>query len=173
MWSVPMARGASTRSRRRFEGGGMANDPKPVCRDEQQRRADVLANPDLNGIDFLEVDPLDHSLLQVVFLKPVPPLNPADPGDTDEIYGLSTDLTRTQLSGGVRIVGIQPVSVTRQPDGHLEVQLTVGGDFSNYTLTFNAPGLDPILRSTEFSFMASCPVDIDCRVPVVCPPRQA
>ena len=82
----------SARPRRRY---AMPNDPIPVCQDEQQRRADVLANPALNGIDFVEVDPVDHSVLQVFFLKPVPPLNPANPADPDDAFGLSADLTRT------------------------------------------------------------------------------
>ena len=119
----------------------MPNDPIPVCQDEQQRRADVLANAGLNGIDYVEVDPLDHSLLQVFFLKPVLPLDPGNPADINDAFGLSTDLTRTVVTGGTRIVGLRTVSVTRQPDGHLEVRLTAGGDFSIYTLTLNAPGL--------------------------------
>ena len=151
----------------------MPNDPIPVCQDEQQRRADVLANPALNGIDYLEVDPVDHSVLQVFFLKPVPPLNAANPADPDDAFGLSTDLTRTVVTGGTRIVGLRTVSVTRQADGHLEVRLTGGGDFSIYPLTMSAPGLDPILRSVQFSFMAGCPVDIDCRQEAVCPPVVA
>ena len=50
-------------------------DNEPACRDAQ-RRADVLAHPSLNGIDFVEyahrpADPLPHVLV-VHFLKELP-----------------------------------------------------------------------------------------------------
>ena len=77
----------------------------PICQDEQQRRADVLAHPTLNGIDFVEVDAADHRLLRVFFLKPVPPANAANPADPNDAYGLRADLSRISITGGVRIVG--------------------------------------------------------------------
>jgi hypothetical protein len=143
-----------------------------VCEDEQQRRADVLAHPTLNGIDYLEVDAADHRKLSVFFLKPVPPANAANPADPDDAYGLSADPSRATISGGARIVGLEAVSITRQPDGHLELLVSAGGDFSFYTLTLDAPALDPVLRRTRFSFMAACPTDFDCRPRHVCPPRE-
>jgi len=145
----------------------------PICQDEQQRRADVLAHPTLNGLDFVEVDAADHRLLRVHFLKPVPPANAANPADPNDAYGLRADLSRITVTGGVRIVGLRPTAVTRQSDGHLDLTLSDGGDFSVYTLGLDAPALDPFLRRIDFSFMASCPTDFDCRVEPYCPPPAA
>jgi Baseplate J-like protein len=150
----------------------MSVEQAPVCQDEQRRRADVLASA-LNGIDFLEVDAADHRLLRIFFLKPVPPQNPADPADPVDAYGLHADQSRISIEGGARVVGIRPVSLTRQPDGHLELRVSEGGDFSVYTLTLDVPALDRFLRRVEFSFMASCPTRFDCRVVQVCAPAAA
>src|SRR5262245_12777525 len=146
----------------------MSDTDAPICQDEQQRRADVLAHPTLNGIDFVEVDAADHRLLRVHFLKPVPPANPANPADPNDAYGLRADLSRITLTGGVRVVGIRPTVVTRQADGHLDLTVSDGGDFSVYTLSLDVPALDPFLRRIEFSFMASCPTDFDCRTDPYC-----
>jgi hypothetical protein len=142
-----------------------------ACRDDQQRRADLLAHPTLNGIDYVEVDAADQRLLRVYFVKPVPPANPANPADPDDAYGIRADLSRVTIAGGVRIVGVQPESVTRQPDGHLDLRVSAAGDFSLYTLTINVPALDPFSNHTRFSFKAACPSDFDCRQEAVCPPQ--
>jgi hypothetical protein len=138
----------------------MHDEQDPVCRDEQQRRADVLAHPTLNGIDYVEVDAADHRLLRVFFLKPVPPA----------AFGLPGNLAAISIAGGVRVVGIQPVSVVRQADGHLDLTVSEGGDYSLYTLTIDVPELDLVLHRVDVSFMASCPVDFDCRQEPYCPP---
>lgn len=91
------------------------SDPEQLsCKDEQQRRADLLAHPDpfINGIDFVEVDPADHSLLLVSFIRPVPPANSANPNDTADIYGLHADPTHVTVEGGARVVGIEATSVS-------------------------------------------------------------
>jgi hypothetical protein len=145
---------------------------RPSCKDEQQRRADLLAHPDplINGIDYIEVDPVDHRLLRVYFLRPVPPLNAANSSDPADVYGLHADPTRVAVEGGTRVVGIKATGVTRAPDGHLEIRVDKAGDYSAYVLTLDAPKLDPFLRRAEFSFMASCPTDFDCRQLPECPP---
>lgn len=152
----------------------MIGEHDPVCQDLSRRRADVRAHPDplVNGIDFLEVDPADHSLLHLHFLKPVPPADAGDPNDADDAYGLSADPSRIRISGGLRVVGIEVESVTRQPDGSLLVDLDRRGDFSRYLLEIDLPQLDPFLRRTEVDFSAPCPVDFDCRRPPVCPPEE-
>src|SRR6266851_272904 len=61
----------------------------PACRDAQ-RRADILAHPVLNGIDFLEYErrplPLAPHVLVVTFLKPLPDPPNSNP---DGAYGLT------------------------------------------------------------------------------------
>lgn len=146
----------------------------PVCQDLSRRRADVRAHPDplVNGIDFLEVDAADHSLLHLHFLKPVPPADAGDPNDVDDAYGLSANPNQIRITGGLRVVGIEVVEVTRQPDGSLLVDLDKPGDFSRYVLEIDLPQLDPFLRRIEIDFAAPCPVDFDCRRPQVCPPEE-
>jgi hypothetical protein len=145
---------------------------KPVCGNEQIRRSMVALSPSVNGIDYLNVDPADHTRLQIVFLKPVGPRNPADPNDTNDEFGLSTDLSKIVISGGTRIVGIKPKSATRNPDGSITVVVDQAGDFSTYTLALDVPQLDVLFNEIDFSFMATCPVDFDCRTTTVCPPAQ-
>ncbi|HEY5955634.1 MAG TPA: hypothetical protein VIV60_03730, partial [Polyangiaceae bacterium] len=150
----------------------MAAESIPICREAEERRADVLAHPTLNGIDFIEIDSTDHRQLDLFFIKPVPPLNSGDPSDPADAYGLSADPSRIVISGGARIIGIVVISIVRHPDGHLRVTVDRGGDFSMYTLRIDAPEMDPILGNAQFSFMATCPSDIDCRPLALCPPES-
>jgi hypothetical protein len=144
----------------------VSDDSDLVCRDDTERPADVLANTDrnLNGIDFAEVDPADHRILRVSFLRSVPP----------GAYGLPGNLSKVTITGGTRIVGIRVTAIIRildaQGNGILRITVDQGGDFSEYTLAIDTPELDPRLSRIVFSFMASCPVDFDCRQPLYCPP---
>lgn len=149
----------------------MNGESIPVCREDQERRADVLAHPTLNGIDYIEVDPSDHSRLEIFFIKQVPPANAGDPNDPNDAYGLSANPERITIHGGARIVGMTPVSVERRPDGHLRLVVSHAGDFSTYGLEIDVPQLDPYLRRIEFSFMAACPADFDCKQTPYCPPE--
>jgi hypothetical protein len=149
----------------------MSDLDAPPCRDEQQRRADILAaHPELNGMDYVEVEPADHRVLHVFFLRPLAPANAADPNDVDDSLGITGDLERITVTGGVRIVGIRATAAARQPDGHLRLQVSAGGDYAAYTLAIEVPGLDPLLRRADFSFMAACAVDFDCAPKPYCPP---
>jgi hypothetical protein len=147
-------------------------EQKLSCKNEQARRELLLDRPDFNGIDYVEVQASDHHVLSVFFIKPVGPLNPANPNDPNDQYGLSTNLSPITISGGTRIVGVKPVSGTRQPDGSLTLVVDHAGDYSTYTLTIDISGLDRLLRQVDFSFMASCPSDFDCRQVTVCPPPE-
>src|SRR5580765_8493119 len=108
----------------------------------QARRELLLTRPDFNGIDYVEVDAAQHEILHVFFIKPVGPLNPLNPADPNDEYGLSTNLRPILIGGGTRIVGIKPVSCTRQPDGSLTIVVDHAGDYSSYTLTIDIPGFD-------------------------------
>ena len=145
-------------------------------RDAEQRRAVLLARPDLNGIDRVEVDPSDHRILSVFFIRPVPPANAANPADTADAFGLSAQPSRIAIEGGTRIVGVKTATVTRKinADGtpYLEVVTDRPGDFSVYTLRIDGvPALDRYFSVIRFSFMAACPIDVDCRHVVPCEPR--
>ena len=138
----------------------METDAKLSCKADQARRNLVLNRPGLNGLDYLEVDAADHRILRVFFLKPVGPLNAANPADPDDEYGLSGNLAPIAIRGGARVVGIRPAGIVRQTDGTLRLTVNQPGDFSTYTLAIDIPQLDRLLREVDFSFMASCPVGL-------------
>jgi hypothetical protein len=142
----------------------------PSCADDE-RRADLIAPPpsgpppfvDLNGIDFLEVDAADHRILRLTFLKPVPA----------SMYGVTLDGVGVTITGGTRIVGIKATAAALETSRRMRIDVDVAGDFSPYRLALPAhPDLDPVRRSAVFSFMATCPTDVDCRPVVVCPPEE-
>jgi hypothetical protein len=169
------------------------------CCDER-RKAAVLGNPTLNGIDYLEVLDLDaiplnsprQRTLLVHCLKPVPAnLTPAN----------------VLIAGGESITGIviqwiapaaaPPMLGTPQEDAYftaladaantLVIRTDKTGDFSPYTLrlvndvaeakqdpftvTEVLTGFDPQLAEANFSFKVECPSDLDCAPPEpFCPP---
>lgn len=138
-----------------------------VCT-EDRRREDVRQST-LYGLDFVDVSAA-QTTLEVFFLGKAP----------------------AKISAAnVTITGGAPVQVTsilmhRQSDPTLddtmEVNVDRAGDFSQYTLALvaldaggsptNRPmdGFDVVLDKVRFSFKASCPTDLDCRVAQVCPP---
>jgi hypothetical protein len=137
------------------------------CCDDRRRRNEIAALADVNGIDFLEV--LDtpaqpagerQRILFVHFLH--------DPG------GLGIEAGNVAVVGGERIrdprvlsavVGVDARSGSTDPV--LTVEVANAGDFSPYTLelrptdTSGLPGLDPVLRSVEFSFKVNCDTGFD------------
>jgi hypothetical protein len=162
--------------------------PQYICADPKRRQA-LLANPSLNGIDFLEVldqqavplaSPRQQTLL-VHFFEPIP----AAPN--------------LRIEGGVRItpvniVWVFPATTVPSPpatpaeqaffaalpgaDHILVIRTDSAGDFSTYTLraiqsAINpaAPaGFDSQFAAIDFSFKVECPSDFDCQTTQVCPP---
>jgi hypothetical protein len=165
----------------------------------ENRRAAVIGNPTLNGIDYLEVldneapagSPRQQTLL-VYCLKPAP-----------------TNLTPANvlIEGGESITGITawwiapasppPPQATPGEDAYfaqlanpatiLVVRTSVAGDFSPYTfrlvndaaqasqdpfdLTEALAGFDPQLAEVTFSFKVECPPYFDCKpADADCPP---
>ena len=168
-----------------------------ACCDEK-RKAAVLGNPTLNGIDYLEVldreetvQSLRQRTLLVYCLKPVPS---------------SLVPSNVLISGGESIVGIgvqwiapaspPPAGATADekailaalpaPANVLVVRTNEAGDFSPYTLrlvnnasaaaadpfdvTEALSGFDPLLAEIEFSFKVECGPDFDCKPSDECPP---
>lgn len=157
-------------------------DKEPVCRDAQ-RRADVLAHPELNGIDFVEyvhrpLDPLPHVLV-VHFLKDLPDVPHSNP---DGAYGLTHHPEWIQLQGGTRIVNLKVMSVTLVVP-YLEIAVDQAGDFSVYwlslgwsrqpdgSLTHETPNLDGRFSRAPIDFKADCPTEFDCQEDSFCPPE--
>jgi len=134
-----------------------------ACADQQQRRSDLLAHPDpnRNGIDFVEIDPGDHRIVTVTFLRPVPVA----------AYGLPATPGLAVFTGGVRVTGIHVRTATRQAPDCIQLVTDKAGDHSPYVLTLTHPDLDPPLSQVLVSFVAPCPTDVDCRTADDCPPE--
>ena len=139
--------------------------------DNPLRREKLIQQSALNGIDYLEVSSVDQTQLAVHFFhnlpgqsSPVPPTGPA------------LTANNVLIEGGVRIRGIQVMSVTAA-ESVLTVVVNAAGDFSTYTLSLaTSPtqqdppaGFDPQFSSVDFSFKAECPSDFDCQAISVCP----
>jgi hypothetical protein len=139
------------------------------CADER-RRAKVRLEPELNGLDYLEVSD-DQRSLTVYFLDKAP-----------------ADLKKEnfRIRGGRRITGIRVIDIDvcrnedPERDDCLHVRVDRPGDFTCYELCVVAldddgrptdvphPGFDPRYACLSFSFKAGCPSDIDC-APLRCP----
>jgi hypothetical protein len=158
-------------------------DKEPVCRDAQ-RRADLLAHPVLNGIDFVEyvqrpLDPHPHVLV-VHFLKDLPDIPHSDP---DGAYDLTNHPEWVRLRGGTRIVGLKVLSVTLAAP-YLEIAVDAQGDFSRYWLSLGwslqpdgglqrqTPALDTHFSRAPVDFRIDCPSEFDCRHEDYCPPLE-
>jgi hypothetical protein len=128
------------------------------------RRQRLFANPDWNGIDYVEVSD-DQLSLCVHFFGAVPELG----------------VQQVTICGGRRVRGIRVLSVELREahdielDDCLQVRLDRFGDFSTYRLCLvdgdQIPaGIDPRYACAEFNFKVGCPADIDCAQPPHCEP---
>lgn len=150
-----------------------------ICRDDTKRRQavrehrDADGKPDLNGIDYIEVDENDQRKLHIHFLDKAPE-------DLSE--------KNVRIEGGRRIRDIQVKKVHLcDPDDPdladcMEVIVDKAGDFSTYTLCLveadehgrptDTPlhGLDQRYTCIDFSFKVNCPSDLDCQPEDTCPP---
>lgn len=149
----------------------------PSCRDTA-RRARLLAQTVLNGIDFIEYEeiagPPARHVLHVHFLLPLP----------GGAYGLPANLGRLHIHGGTRIVGIAVTAAA--PSGAdpnvLDVDVDEQGDFSTYLLTvgwtrdndgiwrYDFDDVDRLFSVARVNFRPGCPIDFDCAPVSVCPP---
>jgi uncharacterized protein YcbK (DUF882 family) len=152
------------------------------CCDER-RRGIIDGRTDLNGIDFIEVlddeGTLPENRQRTLFLHFI-----NDP--------VSLNLTGKNVSieGGERQTYLNPrvLSATIKIDARcgtetpvLVVEVNQPGDFSIYTLrlindnnTENdaLSGMDPMLRSIDFSFKVNCASDFDCGETLQCADRN-
>lgn len=150
-----------------------------ICTSERRRHAvrahtDADGQPDLNGIDYLEVSE-DQLHLRIFFLGQAPAITPAN----------------VRIDGGRQVIGIKALHIEAclQADEELDDCLVVvvdrPGDFSTYTLCLVEPdergrpgrkplaGFDERYACIEFSFKAGCPRDQDCATEEICPPEPA
>ena len=150
-----------------------------ICSDDTERRRAVRAHADLNGIDYIEVDESDQTILHVHFMDRSPIV------DKD-----TNDFTKANvvIKGGRRIRNIQVLDadICQSDDEEepkcMEVTVDRAGDFSTYTLCLvetdeygrstDIPlgGIDPRYVCADFSFKANCPSDLDCQTVDTCFP---
>jgi predicted phage baseplate assembly protein len=149
-----------------------------ICQDKSARRALIRAHtnsegePDLNGIDYLEVGE-GQRILTVFFLGKAP----------EEIQK-----SNIRIEGGTRIRDIRVTHIRLcriddpERDDCLKVFVDRPGDYSTYTLRLvnvyggrqsDEPldGFDPRYSQIDFSFKANCPTDLDCQAENVCAPE--
>jgi len=133
-----------------------------------ERRALLLAQAALNGIDFLEVDPT-QTTLYVHFLHPLP----GQPGGIPAASALGA--AQLRVRGGERVPD-PPVTGASTAGRVLTVTVARPGDYSPYVLRLVAgpgsddppDGFDPVFSELRFSFKENCPADFDCRVDADC-----
>jgi hypothetical protein len=157
----------------------------------ENRRAAVISNPTLNGIDYLEV--LDNEeptrafrqrTLLVYCLKPAPtnltPDNVIIEGG-ESITGITAVWTAPASPAPPEATAAEQAYFAQllNPQSILVVRTSVAGDFSRYTFrlvneatqaaqdTFDVTealnGFDPQLAEVPFSFKVECPPDFDCK----------
>ena len=171
------------------------------CCCNDHRKGAVLGNPDLNGIDYLEV--LDHAaiplgsprqrILLLHCLNPVPSgLTPANVTITggESITGVTVQWISSASTPPPQATPQEQSYFAALPDAAkiLVIRTDRAGDFSAYTLRLvnNAEqaredsfavtevltGFDPQLAEVEFSFKVECGPDFDCAPrPPACPPE--
>jgi hypothetical protein len=133
------------------------------------RRALVLKNPSLNGIDYLEVGGEIGAGKQLLLTM------------LHDARSVSLNLSQIVIAGGASDAQVHPVSVspgTNDAPFVVAIQLDRSGDFSPYTLRLIAQpgaddppdGFDPALSEVTFSFKAGCPSIGDCLSDGCCPP---
>lgn len=117
-----------------------------------------------NGVDFVELDAGDPTILRVHFLNAV----------TVDAPGLAA-----RIEGGDSVPTVPLAPIDRLADWSVDTEgrplLTLHalgqGDFSDYRLAVVSPFLDRMFSSAVFSFKAFCPSDFDCLPPdPYCPP---
>ncbi len=147
----------------------------PSCRDSA-RRALLLGQAVLNGIDFIEFEIVaGGNILHVHFLLPLPA----------GAYGLVADPSPILVHGGTRIPNIKVLSavISGSALNVLDVTVDQQGDYSPYLLSIgwhrDADGiwrytfadLDRLFSVAPINFRPGCPIDFDCAPVHECPPE--
>jgi hypothetical protein len=126
--------------------------------DERRERLRDPAVP-ANGIESIEVDPVDRTRLTVRFVKSLP----GEPGGVPATAPLGR--TNVTIAGGDRFAAIGVAEVASN-GRDLTVVTDRVGDFAPYTLSLvDVTGFDPILSTITFGFRADCATDFDCARP--------
>jgi len=135
----------------------------------EERRALLIADDALQGIDFLEVVSPDQRQLEVHFLpKSTPAGRTARQAMLNDLDGRPE---RLSINGGVRVLGIRALEARLLGDV-LRIRVNEAGDFSTYTLVADHPAMDPAFREVDFDFKSGCPARFDCGPRDDCQPER-
>ena len=142
-----------------------------ICQDSSERRRRIrrraaeTGGNEPNGIDYVEFEEDNQTMINVFFLNKAPQ---------------NVDVENIRITGGVRIRDVRVKAVFRcdmidreEEDDCLQITLNKPGDFSTYTLRLvNAhegrptdtplDGFDPRYAQIDFTFKAGCASDLDC-----------
>lgn len=144
-----------------------------ICRDDRRREA-VRQEPSLNGLDYVEVEEVEHEgkklpLLRVYLLGKF----------SCKFQGVVNE-SNVRIDGGVRVKGLVATHVKlvqksrKDEDDVLEIMVNQWGDFSTYTLhvvkedeynrpgTEPLPGFDPLYAKVDFVFRGAAPASPAC-----------
>jgi hypothetical protein len=147
----------------------------PSCRDSA-RRALLLGQGVLNGIDFIEFEIVaGDNILHLHFLLALPP----------GAYGLVADPSPILVHGGTRIPNIKVLGavISSTAPNVLDVTVDQQGDYSPYLLSigwerdddgiwrYTFPDLDRLFSVAAINFRPGCPIDFDCAPAHECPPE--
>jgi hypothetical protein len=138
--------------------------------DTRDRRAELMKQTVMNGIDFVEILDDSETRLRVHFLGKLP--------DAATLAGSITEVT---ITGGASIPEVPVVDKAWGTDAaglpYVDIAVAAPGDFSLYRLAFASDLLDRYFAATALSFKARCESKLDCEAlpPVACepPPRRA
>ncbi len=135
----------------------------------QDRKELLKTQTAVTGLDFIFVHP-DQATLDVHFLVDPSGLDSPLPGDLEAAF---VRVVPVELGDPVvSITGISWVGPAGA-ENVLRITFAAPGGFSPYNLAISDERIDPFYNSLEFSFKASCPVDIDCQPPCQhCAPEE-
>ncbi len=131
----------------------------------RDRRAKLVAQIVLNGIDFVEVLNAAETQLRVHFLN-----------TSQDAAVLTASVPSATITGGDTIPTVVVTHMVWNTSAEyptLDLVVAAPGDFSTYTLKLSSPTLDRFFDQVAFSFKANCPSDLDRKQPPVeCPPLK-
>src|SRR5437763_15919955 len=116
----------------------------------------LLAQNQLNGIDFVAIAAADQTTLVVHFLN-------AQPALKGQVRGATIDGGTTVRTVPVHAIQDADWGVDADNRPLLTLSVDAPGDFSRYTLRLDSDLLDPFFAQRRFSFKALCPSPLDCR----------
>ncbi len=126
--------------------------------DERRETLRALANPRVNGIDYVEVNGAALEV-EVHLVRQAPGAGAGAVPNPAAVLVAG----HFRIDGGDRIRGIRVVGLAVTGPNVVTLSVDRMGDFSTYTLRCTHPGFDRMLARIDFGFRLDCVADFDCR----------